>query len=132
VLFVVPVAGSAFESSRHAPRRFGHVTTPDSKLLLNSPHPLEYFSEQLPIGWTSCLGGDGFKIASKVLGSDARGRVGDLGQIARCSGWLTDYIRKRSFVDLRLLVTGRRIETVCLRLLNCIPLVPRVLGKMII
>jgi hypothetical protein len=50
------------------------------------------------------LGGNGFKIASKVLRRDPRGRVGYLGQIACCSGWSTDDLGKRFVVDFRMVI----------------------------
>jgi hypothetical protein len=43
----------------------------DSEMLLNSLHPLEQVREQLALRWGSLLGGDRFKIASKVLRRDA-------------------------------------------------------------
>jgi hypothetical protein len=48
--------------------------------------PSEQIREQLPLGWNSPLGGDRFKITSKVLRGDPRRRVGDPGQITCCSG----------------------------------------------
>ena len=44
----------------------------DSEMLLNSLHPLEQVREQLAFGWYSPLGGDRFKITSKVLRRDPR------------------------------------------------------------
>jgi hypothetical protein len=53
---------------------------------------------------TSLLGGNGSKIASKVLGRDPRCSVSDLGQIACCSGRSTNDFGKRPVIDFRSLV----------------------------
>ena len=64
-------------------------------MLFDALDPSEQIREQLPIGWNSPLGGDRFKITSKVLRGDPRRRVGDPGQITCCSGWSTDNLGKR-------------------------------------
>ena len=73
-------------------------------MLLYVPHSPEEFLEQLPVGSNSRLGGDGFKIASKVLCRDPRYGVGGLGQNACRSGRSADNLGKRPFIDFRLLV----------------------------
>jgi hypothetical protein len=73
-------------------------------VLLNSLHSSEQVREQLALGWNSPLGGDCFKIARKVLRRDPRSGVGDLRQIACCSGRSTNDLRKRPVVDFQLLV----------------------------
>ena len=62
----------------------------DPEVLLNSPHPIEYFLEHLPVSWTSLLKvRGGFKIAGKLVvrERDARNartiaEVSALGQVS--------------------------------------------------
>ena len=76
----------------------------NSEVLLNSPHPLEQVRQQRPLYWSALLGGDRFKITSKVLRRDPGRGLGELGQIASCSVWFPNDLRKRSVVGFHLLV----------------------------
>ena len=83
-------------------------------MLFDALYPPEQLREQLALGWNSPLGGDRFKITSKVLRCDPRLGIGDLGQIACCSGRSPDDFGKCFVVDFvytPLRIVGIQSET---------------------